>query len=288
QSFSRAARINGITQSAVSQQLRSMEKQLGVFIIDRTQKQFRLTTEGAKLQVFAQDILHQYDVFRSELEQMSKVLNGNIQLSTICSIGLHQLPPYHKRFLQLYPQVNVRIEYRRSNLVYEDVMHGMADIGLVAYPEKLKDITTTVFQEDHVVVIASPQNPLAKNKSISLEQIAEQNFIAFDADIPTGRVVGDLFREMGLKVDPVMTFDNIETVKRAVEIDAGIAFVPAATVTQEVKQGILASIEIADKKIIRPLAIIHRKSRVLSPAIERFIEIMTQKNESQLLQISAQ
>jgi DNA-binding transcriptional LysR family regulator len=277
QSFSRAAKLNGVTQSAVSQQLRAMEKHFNVLIVDRSQKQFRLTREGAKLYESAKDILHRYEKLDSELQEMKKVISGTIHLSTIYSIGLHELPPYITRFLRDYPSVNVRVEYRRSNLVYEDILQNSVDLGLIAYPQKMRQLEIIPFLEDRLVVICNPEHPLSGKKSVDVKELTGEKFIAFDQDIPTRKATDALFRECRVEIEPVMEFDNIETVKRAVEINAGIAIVPQATVTQEVQQGLLKALPMKGKPITRPLAIIHRKGRVLTPAMKRFISNLTGK-----------
>ena len=236
-SFSKAAKLNGITQSAVSQQARAMERHFKSLLIDRSQKQFQLTREGLRVYETAKEVLHQYEKLLSELQEMKKVISGTIRISTIYSIGLHELPPFIKRFLHEYPSVNVRVEYRRSNLVYEDILHNSVDFGL-------------------------------------LQALTGHKFIGFDPDIPTRKAVDQIFRENRIEIEPVMEFDNIETVKRAVEIDAGIAVVPHATVVQEVKQGTLVALHFKGKEFTRPLAILHRKGRVLTPAMRKFIETL--------------
>ncbi|MDX2109018.1 MAG: LysR family transcriptional regulator [Verrucomicrobiota bacterium] len=277
QSFSRAAKLNGVTQSAVSQQLRSMEKHFNVLIVDRSQKQFRLTREGAKLYESAKDMLYRYEKLSSELQEMKKVISGTIHLSTIYSIGLHELPPYIKKFLIEFPSVNVRVEYRRSNLVYEDIMHNAVDMGLVAFPQKLRQLEIIPFLEDRLVLICTPNHPLAHKKILEVRELGSEKFIGFDQDIPTRRATDAIFKEHKLEVEPVMEFDNIETVKRAVEIDAGVAIVPSATVQQEIKQGLLKAIPLRGKQFTRPLAIIHRKGRILTPAMKKFISTLTGK-----------
>ncbi len=277
QSFSRAAKLNGITQSAVSQQLRSMEKHFNVLIVDRSQKQFRLTPEGGKLYESAKDILYRYEKLASELQEMRKVISGTIHISTIYSIGLHELPPYIKQFLVEYPAVNVRVEYRRSNLVYEDVFHNAVDMGLVAFPQKHRQLEIIPFLEDRLVLICTPNHHLANRKILEVKELAGEKFIGFDQDIPTRRATDAIFKEHRIEVEPVMEFDNIETVKRAVEIDAGVAIVPSATVQQEIKQGTLKAVALKGKQFTRPLAIIHRKGRILSPAIKKFISTLTGK-----------
>jgi DNA-binding transcriptional LysR family regulator len=273
-SFSKAAKLNGITQSAVSQQARAMERHFKSLLIDRSQKQFQLTREGLRVYETAKEVLHQYEKLLSELQEMKKVISGTIRISTIYSIGLHELPPFIKRFLHEYPSVNVRVEYRRSNLVYEDILHNSVDFGLVAFPVKMRQIEMIPFRNDHLVLITHPSHPLAKNGDVLLQALTGHKFIGFDPDIPTRKAVDQIFRENRIEIEPVMEFDNIETVKRAVEIDAGIAVVPHATVVQEVKQGTLVALHFKGKEFTRPLAILHRKGRVLTPAMRKFIETL--------------
>jgi DNA-binding transcriptional LysR family regulator len=273
-SFSKAAKLNGITQSAVSQQARAMEKHFKALLIDRSHKQFQLTREGQHVFDAAREILMQYEKLGSELQEMKKIISGTIRISTIYSVGLHELPPYIKKFLQDYPSVNVRVEYRRSNLVYEDILHNSVDFGLVAFPVKARQIEIIPFHSDRLVLITHPDHPLAKHESLDPRQLVGQRFISFDPDIPTRKAVDQIFRDNKLEIDPVMEFDNIETVKRAVEIDHGIAIVPQATVVQEARQGTLAVLRFKGREFTRPLAILHRKGRVLTPAMKKFIETL--------------
>lgn len=278
QSFSRAAKLNNITQSAVSQQLRAMEKHFNVLVVDRSQKRFRLTREGEKLYQSAKELLHMYDKLNSELQEMKKIISGTIHISTVYSIGLHELPSYVKQFLQDFPSVNIRVEYRRSNLVYEDVLHNSADLGLVAYPNRMRQLEVIPFREDHLVLACCPSHALAQETEVEITKLNDYKFIGFDHDIPTRKATDLIFKEAKMDVEPVMEFDNIETVKRAVEIDAGIAIVPSATIIREVQQGLISQVRIKGNNLDRPLAIIHRKGRVLTPAIKKLIHLLTTKN----------
>jgi LysR family transcriptional regulator, transcriptional activator of the cysJI operon len=275
-SFSKSAKTNGITQSAVSQQARAMEKHFQTLLIDRSQKQFQLTREGQRVYETAREVLHAYDKLVAELQEMKKVISGVIRISTIYSIGLHELPPYIKRFLNDYPSVNVRVEYRRSNLVYEDLLHNAVDFGLVAFPVRQRQLESVPFRNDKLILITHPQHPLAqRGGEVELRDVAAHKFIGFDPDIPTRKAVDQIFRENRLEVEPVMEFDNIETVKRAVEIDHGVAIVPQATVLQEIRQGTLALVNFRGKEFTRPLAILYRRGRVLTPAMKKFIEVLS-------------
>ena len=282
ESFSRSAKLNGITQSAVSQQLRSMEKHFSILIVDRSQKQFRLTREGQKLYESAKEILYLYEKLNSELQEMKKVISGTIHISTVYSIGLHELPPYVKAFLTKYPEVNIRVEYRRANNVYEDILTNSIDLGLIAYPQQHKQLEVLPFHDDILVLVVSPEHPLAGKKNITLQEIADQKFIGFEPDIPTRKATDQIFKDESIEMEPVMEFDNVETVKRAVEINAGIAILPQTTVTREEAQGLLKVIKFKNKTYKRPLALIHRKGRALTPAMKKLIDLLTSKDLNSL------
>ena len=276
-SFSRAAKLNGVTQSAVSQQLRSIEEQLKTIIVDRSQKQFRLTSEGEIFYRAAKDILHRFEQLSSDVQASRNVVSGLLHISTIYSIGLHELPPFLKKFMHEHPLVNVRLEYRRSNAVYEDIAQNIADLGLVAFPQKSRQVEVIDFLEDRLVAICAPTHALAKEKAIHLKDLTAHRLLGFDPDVPTRKATDHFLREAKVELEPVMEFDNIETMKRAVEIDSGIALVPTATVTQEVKLGTLVALEIKGKPLVRPLGILHRKGRILTPPMKKFIFALTGK-----------
>ncbi len=274
-SFSKAAKTNRITQSAVSQQLRALEKDIDAPIMDRSQKQFRLTPEGEIFYRGAQTILHEFERLRCEIQEARKIVCGRLLVSSVYSIGLHSLSPFLKTFIQRYPQVDTRVEYRRSNLVYEDVIEDVADLGLVAYPQKSRPIEAVPFMEDRLTVVCAPSHPLAQQTAINLKEVANYKLVGFDPDIPTRRATDEFLKQAKAEVEPVLTFDNIETMKRAVEVDMGIAIVPASTISEEVRLKTLVPVEIKGKPLIRPLAIIYRKGRNLTPAMCHFIETLT-------------
>jgi len=124
------------------------------------------------------------------------------------------------------------------------------------------------------VMICHPQHPFAKMKSMKLKTIIGQKFVGFEPDIPTRKALDKILKEYGVDVETVMEFDNIETVKRAVEIDAGISIVPESTIGQEVSKQTLAAVRLDDADFFRPLAVIYKKNKVLSPAMKQFIAVL--------------
>lgn len=271
ESFTKAAQINEVTQSAVSQQISSLERLFNSLLIERSKKRFRLTREGEVLYEYSKQVLQTYNALKGRLEEIKEIVSGTIRVATIYSIGLHDLPPYLKQFLKAYPTVRVHVEYRRANQVYEDVIGNVVDLGLVAYPTRDPKIEIYPLRKDPLVLVCHPQHPLAKNKSTKLKALSGQKFIGFEPDIPTRRALDRILRENGVNVQHIMEFDNIETVKRAVEIDAGVAIVPQETVVQEVAKQTLAQVTLEDGEFYRPLAAIYKKTKALSPAMKQFL-----------------
>jgi DNA-binding transcriptional LysR family regulator len=274
ESFTKAAQINQVTQSAVSQQISALERTFKSLLIERSKKKFRLTREGQALYEYSKQIIQTYESLHSKLQELKDIISGTIRVATIYSIGLHDLPPYIKRFMKSYPTVNVHVEYRRANQVYDDVLSNVVDLGLVAYPTRDVKLEIIPLRKEPLVLICHPQHPFAKQKTVRLKALAGQKIIGFEPDIPTRKALDKILKEHGVEIKHVMEFDNVETVKRAVEIDAGISIVPSGTVAQEISKQTLVAVPIEDGDFYRPLAAIYKKNKVLSPALKQFLTIL--------------
>jgi DNA-binding transcriptional LysR family regulator len=274
ESFTKAAQINQVTQSAISQQISSLERTFKSLLIERSKKKFRLTREGQTLYEYSKQIIQTFESLHSKLQELKDIISGTIRVATIYSIGLHDLPPYIKRFMKVYPTVNVHVEYRRANQVYEDVLSNVVDLGLVAYPAKDSKLEIIPLRKEPLVLVCHPNHPFAKLKTVKLKALAGQKIIGFEPDIPTRKALDKILKEYGVEVKHVMEFDNVETVKRAVEIDAGISIVPLGTVAQEISKQTLVALPIEDGDFFRPLAAIYKKNKVLSPAMKQFLALL--------------
>src|SRR3989440_1847830 len=200
ESFTKAAQINTVTQSAVSQQISSLERAFKSLLIERSKKKFRLTREGQVLYDYSKQIIQTFESLQSKLQELKDIISGTIRIATIYSIGLHDLPPYVKKFMKSYPTVNVHVEYRRANQVYDDVVGNVVDLGLVAYPVRDPKLEIYPLRKDALVLICHPQHPLAKNKSIRLKTLAGAKFIGFEPDIPTRKALDKVLKENSVEV----------------------------------------------------------------------------------------
>jgi DNA-binding transcriptional LysR family regulator len=272
-SFTQTARLNNVSQSSISQTISALERQFQSLLIERSRKNFRLTPEGEVFYSHSREILQAYAAIHSRLQEIKHVISGEIRLATVYSLGLHDLPPYLKHFLKEYPDVKVRVEYRRANRVYDDVLGNIVDLGLVAYPGHHPKLGIIPLRKEPLVLTCHPQHPLAKHKRIRLKALNGVKIVSFEPDMPTRKALDTIFKDRGVKVEHVMEFDNIETVKRAVEVDCGVAIVPEPSVRQEVANQTLAAVGL-EGNYFRPLAAIHRKTKVLSPAIKQFLALL--------------
>jgi DNA-binding transcriptional LysR family regulator len=274
-SVSYAASQNFVTQSAVSQQVRSLEEKYECRLLERARAGVKPTPAGQILYNSSKEIVRRFAELENRLREISSVVAGSIRVGTVYSVGLHELPPYLKEFLLNYPQVNVHLEYLRSNKIYDDLTEGKIDLGVVAYPSKRSQMVAVAFRHDELVLVVPPDDPLAKRGKVSVGDLAGQKFVGYERDIATRKASDRILRDHGVRPLYTMEFDNIETIKRAVEIGQGIAIVPRSTVEHETARGSLRLVEFVEGAFTRPLAMIYKRGRELSPAVRKFIEVLT-------------
>jgi DNA-binding transcriptional LysR family regulator len=270
-SFSAAATQNFITQSAVSQQVRALEARFDQPLIERTRGRIQPTPAGRLLYEAGKEITARYRDLRERMQSIGDVVGGSIRVGTVHSVGLYELSEPLKRFVKAYPQVNVHLEYTRSSKIFEDVLNGGIDLGIVAYPSRRAQITVLPFREDRLVLVCAAHHPFARRRSVTLAELEGQPMVGYERDLPTRRAIDRVLRRKGVNVRYVMELDNIETIKRVVEVGAGLAFVPLPSIKQEVKSKSLCALQIADERLLRPLGIVHRQGRQFPPAVQRFI-----------------
>lgn len=275
-SFSRAAQLNHVTQSAVSQQIRSLEERYDQKLLSRSARQVTPTAAGERLFRGSKELLARFTELESELREQSTEVQGTCTVSAIYSVGLHELRALQTSLLKEHPRVNLRLNYRRSDTVYDDVILGAAEFGLVAYPQPRAGVDILPFRDDKLALVCAPGHALAAKSRVSLSGVAAHPFIAFDREAPTRKGIDRLFRDRGLDLDPVMEMDNVETIKRAVEMGLGVAVLPTATVDHEVAEGTLVCRPFVEGSFSRPIGILLRKGKYLNRASQAVLELLKQ------------
>jgi len=273
-SFSQAARLCHVTQSAVSQQIRALEQRYSQKLLMRRSREAVPTAAGERLYRGCRELLTRFGDLELEVLEQSGQVMGSCTISAIYSVGLHELHPYVKRVLGAYPKVNVRISYRRSAQVYEEVSNGTSDLGIVAYPTSHPGLSVQPFKEDQLALICPPGHPLGERPRVSLRALSGVDFIAFDRDAPTRKFVDRVLRSADIDVRAAQELDNVETIKQAVELGLGVAIVPRATVAAEVKAGALVARSFTDGNLSRPLGVLMRKDRTVNRATRAVLDAL--------------
>jgi LysR family transcriptional regulator, transcriptional activator of the cysJI operon len=277
-SFSKAAELNTITQSAVSQQIRAIEQKFKIPLIERANKNFSVTPEGRAFLQASREILRIYDGLSDRLAQLQQAVSGFLQIATVHSIGLHELPRNLKLFKQAYPAIEVQVEYLRSAQVYQHVAEGAADLGFVAYPTRHRGVTIESHWKDKLVLICPPNHRLASRQSVPITALSGEKFISFSFDLPTRKAIDRIFKAHAVTIRRSMEFDNIETVKRAVEIEDGISIVPLNTIEEEKRIGSLVAVEIESINTWRPIGLVQRRARRQALPTSAFVQMLKQKD----------
>ncbi len=275
-SFSKAAALNFISQSAVSQQVRALEQRFNQQLIERGHRQGATPTEAGRIfYAECKELLERFQALEARMQAESKAISGTVKVATVYSVGLHELPPYIKQFIKAHPHVHVHVEYSRTDQVYEACLNNAIDFGIVALPLRRPRLQVIPFRRDKLVLVCGPEHRLASRRRIGLKRLAGEAFIAFERDIPTRKVIDQILKRHGVVVDYVMEFDNIETIKRSVEVGIGISILPASAVANEVHNRLLVALDFTEGTFTREIGIIHRKGKVFSPAAREFINLLT-------------
>src|SRR4030095_13410748 len=275
-SLSRAARMNLVSQSAVSQQLRALERRYGRRLIERAPRiGARATEAGRLLYDEVKPLLERLGTLEQRLRARPNVVKGTVRVATVYSVGLHTLPSVIKRCLADHPEMNVRLSYRRTNEVVAACLEGEVDFGIVAVPTRRPGLELVPLGHDELVIAAPPSHPIARRARPPLGALDGQPFIGFDRDIPTRRLVDALLRRHHVRVSYTMELDNIETIKRSVQAGLGLSPLPAPNLPADIRARTPVGRPPAEGPFRRPIGGLYRKSHELSAGARSCLALLT-------------
>lgn len=283
QSFSLAAERNFVTQSAVSQQVRALEEKFKKRLLERVRgrREVRMTTAGETFYQECRNVLASYDQLHERMRGLSGTVSGVVKVATVYSVGLHELPAKVRAFMSKFPAAKIDLEYSRTTRVVRDVQNGAVELGVVAYPEPKRGLTIVPMSGDRLVLICPPKHEFADREEIKSTELNGHDFVLFERDIPTRKATDKIFKNFGVSVNKVAEFDNIETIKRAVEVGFGLAIVPRPSVIDEQRTGQLAVISLAEQDWLRNVGAIYRSDRTLSLAAKKFLHLLSAPNAAE-------
>ncbi len=277
-SFSQAAQANGITQSAASQIVLQLERRIGVQLIDRSTRPLQLTALGQTYYDGCRALLQQYLDLEASIRTAHAQIAGTVQVAAIYSVSLSDMGRYVERFAAEQPNAGVHIEYHHPDRVYERVLDGTADLGLVSFPRKSAKLLALPWRDETMILACAPKHPLAQSKSVSVREVTGAKYVHFDRNLVIRRQVDRFLREHDVAVDVVLEFDNIENIKQAVALGAGVALLPEPTLRREMSARTLVGVPLQERGLSRPVGIIQRRRSKLSAAAQAFLKLLTAEN----------
>ena len=279
-SMSRAAELNGITQSAASQRLKTLERELGIQLIDRSTRPLRLTEAGEQYHRGCRMILDRYQQLCQQITTEPTGLVGRVQVSGIYSAGIDLLKQVVRGFEADHPQTQVSITYAQPEDVYERVRAGRADLGILSFPERWTGVAHQPLREEAMVVAARAGHPLTAGLGVHASELDDRDMVMFDAGLPIARRISEYLKQQHAAPNVVQAFDNIDTIKGFIAETDAVAILPARTVRREVTQGTL-SMSTLSPQLVRTLGLIFAKGRTLSPVAEAFRDYLVNHQASE-------
>jgi DNA-binding transcriptional LysR family regulator len=282
-SFSRGAAENGMTQSSASQAVHQLEVRLGVKLIDRSKRPLVPTPQGRVYYEGCKDLVGRYLEVENRVKELEGASNvvGTVGVASIYSVGLVHMDRYVRDFSARYPGASIRLEYLHPTRVVESVLEGGDELGLISFPRKWPELTVIPWRVEEMVLAVHPSHRFAGRGSVNIRELNGEAFVSYDAELSIRRLIDRALRHHNVSFRVALEFDNIETIKRAVEIPSGVAILPEPTLAREVEAGTLAAVRLdgqdPNHRLIRPLAVIHRRSQQLGLTAARFLKFLTEE-----------
>ena len=272
-SISRGAAHNGVTQSAASQAVQELERSLGTQLLDRSRRPLEILPAGRMLYDLARDVLRRQQEFLVQVEELKGGLGGTVRVAAIYSVGISEMSRLEAEFYKRMPSAQLEVNYLRPEKVYQAVIDDRVDLGLVSYPEATRDVVALPWREEPMVVTCSPDHPFASRECLRPEDLDNVEFIGFDDDLPISREIERFLKDRGVRVQVVMQFDNIQSMKEALRFGHAVSILPMPMLREEVADGRLVTVQL-DCRLFRPLGIIHRKRRSFPRAAQVFLDLL--------------
>lgn len=272
-SVSGAARLHGVTQSAASQRVMALEREIGAQLIDRGTRPLKLTMAGELYRQGSEEILDRYQQLKRQIAGSASAIRSTVRVAAIYSAGIDLLNRAQERFEAEHPEIRVRVEYLQPALVHERVRAAQVDFGILSYPRQWRDITARPLREEAMVVVCAAGHPLEDRATLSPAELVGQSLVSFDFSLPIAGQIGAYLRRNGGDPELSHSFDNIDTIKTFVAHSDEIAILPYRAVKREVEDGELVAIRL-EPALSRPVAIVTPPHRPQSAPARALIETL--------------
>jgi DNA-binding transcriptional LysR family regulator len=274
---SKAAKMHQLSQSAVSQQIREIERELGVELFDRGTRPLTVTPAGKLYVDYCRDVLRRHDELEAAVARLQNQVNGTARLAAIYSVGLSEMSEIEERFQKRFPEGELHVSYLRPERVWRAVEDDEADLGLMSYAESSREIVALPWRDEEMVVAVAPDHRLAKRRSIPAPALEGEAFIGFDDDLPIETQIERYLREHKVNVEIALHFDNLQMIKEAVAHGAGVSIMPKRVMREDLAHGRLVALRLHPAELYRPVRIIHRRRRVFNEVTKGLLALLQEK-----------
>jgi len=272
-SFSRAAEKLLRTQPAVSLALQRLELELGEKLIDRSGKELLLTDAGRS----ALDFARRFESLERELENSLAELRdnsaGRLTVGANESTTLYLLR-HIERYRALHPKIKVTVRRSMGSKIPNELLDGNLELGVISYDPGDERIRSKVIYTDAIALVVSPRHRLAHRRTISITELAQENFIAHNVLSPYREVVIREFQAHKVPLRMDVEMPTVETIRKLVQSNAGVAFLPRMCVEQEIEQRVLCEVRVKEINVERKIRVVYPTRRALSHAGRAFLELL--------------
>jgi len=272
-SFSRAAEKLLRTQPAVSLAVQRLEMELGEKLIDRSGKELLLTDAGRIVADYARRFELLTEDLANSLAELRDNTSGRLQIGANESTTLYLLQ-HIERYRRLYPKVKVQVRRSFSSKIPAQLIDGELELGAISYDPEDDRINGTVIYTDHLAFVVSPKHRFAKRKSVSITELGMETFVAHNVLSPYREVVLREFQRHKVTLNMDVEMPTVETIRRLVQRNEGVAFLPRMCVEQEIDQKLLCEVDVKELHVERKIRLVYPARRALSHAARAFLDLV--------------
>jgi len=274
QSVSKASKELLIAQSALSTQLKQLEESLELTLFNRTKGGMALTDKGQLVYKYASKMFETYDDMRRAMALAENEVRGPLRIGSVNSIGIYLLPEILADFHDKFPDVQIKLEMQSSNEVVDLLQENHVDVALIAWDRKYPQLASRVIMNNSLLLVGGPKHPLARRRNLVPADLAEENFIAYEAGTPTRMMIDAYFKEIDVSLNYVLESANIASIKHLAIEGMGLAFLPEIAVQLELKEKAMKPIKVRGLQLERPITLYWKERRALTRPAEEFIRFI--------------
>jgi len=280
QGISKALNEIHLTQPAVSRQIHGLEEALGTPLFLRKGRFLALTEAGEILQQYSIRVFQLLTEAQEEIDGLKGLIRGHLRISAATTIGIYMIPDVLGEFKTQYPGIEISLTISNKEEVLRQVQAGMVDMGFVGPPVPFPELAMDTYLEDDLVLIVSPQHPLAARDTVSTRMLPEDVFILRERGSGTREIMEEELRRAGASLRHTMELGSTEAIKKAVAANLGVSIVSSRAVTLEVMVGHLCAVRVSDLNLRRRIYMLYLRNSPLSSAAEGFRRFLSAHSDN--------